>query len=167
MRYRIKMMSKDELYITENEYQRLVSSKAEGLVFIESLKGTINLRSVETILPEDQVPQKDVVEGRLHDGTRVVKQFGIWKDATNQDVTLDSGYYPEIASDTVMSENDYKLFSTRRAQLFLEKPESVRDCKICKGTGRVTRASVTKTWQDIDEDCECIKKEINSVLTKN
>jgi len=106
MRYRIKLMSKDEVYITEEEYQKIISSKATGLIFIESLKGTINLNSVETILPEDQVPEKEITEGYLHDGTRVVKQFGIWKDAVNPNVELDSLYYPEIAMDRVLKKEE-------------------------------------------------------------
>lgn len=108
MKYRIKMMSKDELYITESEYQRIISSKAEGLIFIESLKGTVNLRSVETILPEDKVPEKEQTVGVLHDGTKVIKQFGMWQDAFNPKLKLDTSYYPEIASDTVMTEKEYE-----------------------------------------------------------
>lgn len=108
MRYRIKMMSKDELYITEQDYQKLIKSGAEGLVFIESLKGTINMRSVETILPENIAPKKEQSVGVLHDGTKVIKEFGVWKDAFNPKVTLDASYYPEIASDSVMTEEEWK-----------------------------------------------------------
>jgi len=53
MQYTIKMMSKTEINITESEYQKLISSKATGLVCIESINGIINLNSVESILPEN------------------------------------------------------------------------------------------------------------------
>jgi hypothetical protein len=106
MMYIIKMMSKTEVKITQEEYQRLISSKATGLVFIESLKGTINLNSVEFILPENLVI-KEITSGRLHDGTRVIKKFGSWVDAGNPDLKLDPTFYPEIANDTVQSEEEY------------------------------------------------------------
>lgn len=106
MRYIIKMMSKAEVFITEEEYKRLISSKASGLVFIESLKGTINLNSVEFILPENLV-KKELSSGRLHDGTRVIKRFGEWKDANNPELHLDPQFYPEILKDEVISEEQY------------------------------------------------------------
>ena len=53
------------------------------------------------------IAKKEITEGRLHDGTRVIKRFGQWVDAENPDVRLDRGYYPEIANDTVMSEEEF------------------------------------------------------------
>src|SRR5574343_223248 len=44
-------------------------------------------------------------EGYLHDGTKVVKKFGIWVDASNPDCKLDYNYYPELSKDEVLSEN--------------------------------------------------------------
>jgi hypothetical protein len=107
MKYVIKMMSKTEVTISEEEYQKIIASKASGLVFIESLKGTINLNSVESILPENLV-KKDMSVGRLHDGTRVIKHYGQWKDAFNPDVNLDYGYYPELGTGEIMSEEEYQ-----------------------------------------------------------
>lgn len=113
MKYRIKMMSKDEIFITQEEYQKILTSKAKGLVFIESLKGTVNLSSVETILPEELVPKKESSFGRLHDGTQVLKRFGRWEDAFRPKAHLDTSYYPEIATDTVMSEEEYQEKKTK------------------------------------------------------
>jgi len=107
MRYIIKTMSKTEVFITEEEYQRLISSKATGLVFIESIKGTVNLNSVEFILPENLV-KRDLTIGRLHDGTKVVKRFGEWKDASDPEIHLNPSYYPEILKDEIMSEEEYQ-----------------------------------------------------------
>jgi hypothetical protein len=108
MKYRIKLMSKDEIYITEPEYQALIKSNSSGLTFIPSLKGTVNLNCVESILPEELVPKKELSEGRLHDGTRVVKQFGVWKDAINTELWLDPNHYPEVAQDCVASEAEFE-----------------------------------------------------------
>lgn len=46
--------------------------------------------------------------GRLHDGTRVFKEKGVWKDEYNPVCRLDPGTYPEIMSDTVMTEEEWK-----------------------------------------------------------
>lgn len=54
------------------------------------------------------IAKKEITEGRLHDGTKVIKRFGEWKDAHNPDVRLDYGYYPELATDTVMSEEEWQ-----------------------------------------------------------
>ncbi len=107
MKYIIRMMSKTEVSITEEEYQKIISSKASGLVFIESLKGTINLNSVESILPENLV-KKELASGRLHDGTRVIKNFGRWEDMANPKLTLSAEHYPELIKDEVMSEEEYQ-----------------------------------------------------------
>jgi len=96
--YIIKMMSKDKIEITQEEYQKIISTQAKGLIFLERLKGSINLNSVESILPEDLV-ESDI--GYLHDGTKVIKKFGEWRDASNTEIKLDASYYPEIANDDV------------------------------------------------------------------
>ena len=105
-KYIIKMMSKTEVKISQEEYQKIIASKASGLIFIESLKGTVNLNSVESILPEDLV-EKEITEGYLHDGTRVIKRFGVWKDAFNPEVNLDYNYYPELLKDEILSKEEY------------------------------------------------------------
>ena len=53
------------------------------------------------------IAKKEITEGRLHDGTRVIKRFGEWVDKHNPDVKLDYSYYPELANDTVQSEEEY------------------------------------------------------------
>jgi len=54
------------------------------------------------------IAKKEITEGRLHDGTRVIKQFDQWVDKHNPGVKLDYGYYPELATDEVLSEEEYK-----------------------------------------------------------
>ncbi len=115
--YIVKMMSKDKIDITEEEYQKIIASKASGLIFIERLKGSINLNSVESILPEELITG-EMTEGYLHDGTRVVKQFGIWVDASNPDVKLDRSYYPELAEDRIFSKKEMeKIKGIKRQDL--------------------------------------------------
>lgn len=71
------------------------------------------------------IAMKEITEGRLHDGTRVIKKFGQWVDKLNPDVQLDARYYPEIARDEVLSEEMYqeslnKLQAPKNANLTIE-----------------------------------------------
>jgi len=53
------------------------------------------------------IAKKEITQGRLHDGTKVIKQFNQWVDASNPEIKLDYSYYPELANDTVKSEEEY------------------------------------------------------------
>ena len=46
-------------------------------------------------------------EGRLHDGTQVVKKFGKWVIKGNEGISLDPHYYPEIAKEEILSEDEW------------------------------------------------------------
>jgi hypothetical protein len=46
--------------------------------------------------------------GRLHDGMRVVKKFGKWFPVNNDKMEVDPKYYPEVAKDEVMSEEEWQ-----------------------------------------------------------
>ena len=102
---RLKLMSGDVLEITDQEALNIQGKS--GLVFVPSVKGLINLSSVESVLPVGVL--KNTNEGYLHDGTKVVKKFGIWVDANNPDVKLDYSYYPELARDEVLAENPKEI----------------------------------------------------------
>lgn len=53
------------------------------------------------------IAKKQLTQGRLHDGTRVIRQFDRWVDANDPSLQLDYSYYPELAADTVMSEEEF------------------------------------------------------------
>lgn len=107
MKY-IAKIDGQQFEITEQEAMNVGAAGNKGLVFVPSLKGYINLSFTPFIMPADKVVQKDLTEGRLHDGTRVTKQFGVWKDATNPELYLDPKYYPEVAQDKVFSEVEFE-----------------------------------------------------------
>jgi hypothetical protein len=107
---RLKLMSGDTIEITEQEALNIQGKS--GLVFVPSVRGLINLSSVESVLPAGVL--KNINEGYLHDGTKVVKKFGIWVDAFNPDCKLDVGHYPEIGKDDVLSENPKDEIRTDR-----------------------------------------------------
>lgn len=164
--YIIKMMSKTEVKITEEEYKRILASKASGRIFIESLKGTINLNSVESILPEDLV-KKEITEGYLHDGTKVIKQFGSWKDASNPEIKLDYNYYPELATDEVMLKEEYAEYKKVFWELLENKTQTILDCKICNGTTILDYFDGQYTYTPTSKRCSCLKNEIKNLLNKD
>jgi len=74
----------------------------------------VNISFTYRVMAEDKYNQlkkgkkSKMTEGRLHDGSRVVKKFGQWVDAINPGVKIDPHYYPEIASDDVLSEEEWQ-----------------------------------------------------------
>lgn len=63
------------------------------------------------------IVRKELEEGRLHDGTKVIKRFGQWVDAQDHTITLDASYYPEIANDNVLSEEKWQGMQKARKQI--------------------------------------------------
>ena len=74
---KIKMMSGDTFDITDEEASNIQGKS--GLTFVPSLNGLINLSSVESVL-SPKVSSINAKEGYLHDGTKVIKKFGVWID---------------------------------------------------------------------------------------
>lgn len=107
MKYQLKLSGGETYIITEKEAQELLLGDKKGLVGINSLQGSVNMSFVTSIIPENKIDRSKMTRGVLHDGTVVVKRFGEWSDANNPDVFLDRTYYPEIAKDTVMTEEEY------------------------------------------------------------
>ena len=108
MRYQVKMSGGEKYFITEEEAQKIASNEAKGLVFVPSIKGFINLSFMISAVPENLIDKSSLTSGRLHDGTRVIKQFSQWRDSNNPEVHLNPEYYPEVYSDNVLSEEEYQ-----------------------------------------------------------
>ena len=131
----LKTMDKATIYVTDEEAAQIFKAMARGDKAIVVRGNYINASGIGGIYKDDALPEP--TEGRLHDGTRVVKRFGKWEDAQNPHVRLDPGYYPEIATDTVMSERDWqsgKLLAKVdvRPHEHLPNPEGV--CSLCSVT---------------------------------
>jgi hypothetical protein len=103
-------MSSGEKYnITDEEAVKIAGLKEmKGLILITSLKSYINLSFVASIVAQDKIDRSKMTNGVLRDGTRVIKRFGEWKDALNPDVNLDYNYYPELATDEVLTEAEFQ-----------------------------------------------------------
>lgn len=107
--FTIILINGREYDVTESEKNSFLGKT--GFVFVERLDLTINTASISTIEPKGlgkKIDRNKQMEGRLHDGSRVVKQFGQWKDATNPDVHINPTYYPEIAGDFVVTGDEYR-----------------------------------------------------------
>lgn len=140
MSFIVKMINNDRHVLTDEEYAVLIR---DGGVACNRTGVFINLKSVADAFPEDVA---DEIEGRpkqirgvLHDGTRVVKQFGEWFDADSasdqrglRTVRLDPAYYPEVARDCVPTpeefEREYRALpvSERKTKMLGSKPASPR-----------------------------------------
>lgn len=117
--YKIVMMSGEVYRVNQSEYQKIISGT--GGVFVPRLEAYINSASISTAYPEDRA---DAIEERrtqktgfLHDGTRVVQEFGEWVIAGDrvpddrgqyQRIKPDALYYPEVAADAVATEAEWQ-----------------------------------------------------------
>ena len=126
--------------ITDDEYQKAIIG--DGLLVFRSCGITINKSRIESIYPEsmaDQVEDKKLQQtGRLHDGTLVKRHFGEWVDAysaitdddgKSQPVRLDRNYYPEVAMDAVMTDNEYAKVKHLPREEIRDLLVSPTDCK--------------------------------------
>lgn len=101
----LKTMDKASISITEEEAKAVLKAIDENKKYVILCGNYIVLSGVSGIYKDEVFDDKSI--GRLHDGTKVIKQFGRWVDALNPNVQLDTSYYPEIANDTVMTEREY------------------------------------------------------------
>jgi len=108
MKYQITMSNGDKYYITEQEAINISKFESKGLILVPSVKGYINLSFVQSVIPEDKIDRSKITSGRLHDGTRVIKKFGEWKDADNPDVYLDPRFYPELLTGDIKTEEEFQ-----------------------------------------------------------
>jgi hypothetical protein len=121
MNYVVSMMGGSTYRINEAEYRNLAGKS--GLVHVPSLDMVINLSSVVKIESEERYAQSEVNridrtkqnEGLLHDGTRMIKQFGQWfladgeRDENGRLVSkADPDYYPEIRSGVLPTYEEYE-----------------------------------------------------------
>lgn len=108
MLFTIALINGREYDITQEERDNMLGKT--GLVHIGRLDTTINVSSISTIEPKGLgkvIDRSRQTDGRLHDGSRVIKKFGQWVDASNPEVHINAGYYPEIAGDFVPTPEEF------------------------------------------------------------
>lgn len=109
MMYKIRMMSGNELLITEERFKQIAS--LTGLVYIPELNGAINLSSVESILREDTALEaeknnyKTIKRKQCNDGSWAIQKFGIWYCENNPEAKMDLNYYSELREPTEPKKN--------------------------------------------------------------
>jgi hypothetical protein len=103
--YTLKTTDKATIMVTQKQRDEIASMIQRGSKHVFVNDNLIMANAITGIYAEDAHDQQS---GRLHDGTRVIKQFGQWVDANNPNIRLDHGHYPELARDDVMSEEQYK-----------------------------------------------------------
>lgn len=94
MIYTIKFIDGSKIQITEDEYKKLANKT--GLVFIPSLRETINLSSISRIYPTNTEDQKKIdrekqMIGVTPSGETVEKRYGVWYyQKSNNDFQYDN-----------------------------------------------------------------------------
>lgn len=114
MSYTIRFMDDSKTEITNEEFLKLAGRT--GLVFIPSIRETINLSSISRIYPSENEPKEtEHTLGVLHDGSRVVRQFGQWYCIDGQknenghyETRPDPNFFPEVMMDSVPSVQEYE-----------------------------------------------------------
>jgi len=114
MKYIVTLINGEKYTILEDEYKNMAGKT--GLVFIPSCGVTINMVSIASIHSEDQEDEKNHTIGVLHDGSKVIRQFGQWFCLNGEvsanghyNVRPDPVYFPEVAMDCVPSVKVYNL----------------------------------------------------------
>jgi len=101
------MMDGMRIQLTPAEAAAVDAALAEGADEIVVRGARLNRKCYSGLYPDDLVRAVSDA-GRLHDGTRVIRRFGEWRDADTPDVRLSPAHYPEIARDEVMTEDEWR-----------------------------------------------------------
>jgi hypothetical protein len=97
--------------LTEEEFKGALTAFNSGKnVWVERLK--VHLSPFYKWAGEK--PKSMINIGRLHDGSRVKKVNGQWVDLIDSSIKIDPSYYPEIAKDEVMSEEDWQEMNKQK-----------------------------------------------------
>lgn len=118
MNYIIKMMDKSEFKISQETFSKL--EKCSGLVYLEEIKGIINLSAVSCILPEE-LSNKSGNRRLLHDGTYAILKGGLWVMENSPEVRLDTKYFPELRSREEQARYDRVAKEREDSRLMLEE----------------------------------------------
>lgn len=95
--YIVITIDKVQIPITRTQRDKIMQAREVGQNMVMVKDCWINTNT-DRIYPADMVP---MTEGYLHDGTKVILQFGEWKDARDPSLRLDPQYYPELLTDGV------------------------------------------------------------------
>lgn len=120
MNYTIVLFNKKELEVSEDELKRIINAPDNELVHIKRLgmgfnkKGIAHYEPTESKLADERKNNKI---GILHDGSRVIRYFGVWYlDGEFHEEggriipskRIDPQYYPEVSKDVVFTPNEYE-----------------------------------------------------------
>lgn len=111
----LKTYDGHSLQVSDEEARTLAKIIAEGKQKSVIIAGNIiAISNISGVWNKSASEETDHTMGVLHDGTRVVKQFGSWfcigqrNDQGHYEVRPDPAYYPEVAMDKVPSVSEYE-----------------------------------------------------------
>lgn len=107
--HKITTFDDQTLYVSDEQAEAVIAAMRAGnkYVTIDGVITGLAISGIASILEETRVRNMTDL-GRLHDGSRVRRVFGEWRDMYNADVRIDPAYYPEVAEDCVPSLDDYE-----------------------------------------------------------
>jgi len=100
-------MDGNKIQLTEPQAEQAKREIQRGVEWLPIAGNFVNVKSISGIY-DDEVERRQAKSGRLHDGTRVVKAFGQWKDADNPNVILSLRNYPELAKDEILTDDEWE-----------------------------------------------------------
>lgn len=144
--HKIVTFDDDVIYVSDEQANAILDAMRKQSRYVQVDGHTLAISNIASILEENRI-KNTTNYGRLHDGSRVRRVFGEWRDIYDAEVRIDPKYYPEVAMDIVPSLDDYEKFiapiqdnqarlaEMRRLALPDEK-ESTRARRLLKGDFR-------------------------------
>jgi hypothetical protein len=145
MNYIVKLTTGGQFVINKEEAEFIASQPDNASITLKRLGVVIQKRMI-MVFPESIADEledrKKQLTGILHDGTKVVRKFGMWVDGgvaaddngNYSSVKLDTTYYPEVAMDKVATEKEWQEIRETK-QDYYEYLGINKDIKRIDGSG--------------------------------
>lgn len=103
----LKTMDGVVIPVGEGEAAQIATAINAGKSSHILVRGALIPRSSIALYPDEFWGER-AKQGRLHDGTRVVREFGRWVDARDSKVKISLEHYPELGTDSVLTEAEWQ-----------------------------------------------------------
>ena len=107
--HKITTFDDNAIYVSDEHATMVLEAMRKGMKYVQLEGSTLAVSNIASILEENRL-KNTTNYGRLHDGSRVRRVFGEWRDIYDTEVRIDPKYYPEVAEDCVPSFEDYDKF---------------------------------------------------------
>lgn len=102
----LKTMDGVVIPVGEDEAKKIAQAINGGKQSHVLVRGALIPRSSIALYPDEYWGER-AKQGRLHDGSRVIREFGRWVDARDSKVQISFEHYPELARDEILTEAEW------------------------------------------------------------